>query len=91
MRPSDVLLVMLEYPSATARFPRRAPPLQLRRSDFGTPVEGMPRTRAFARIHFSAARRSFDLWIEFGSKHARPGAIRAVDRVLATLRVERRG
>ncbi len=91
MRPGDVLLVMLQYrPSSTTHFPRVLP-LRLRRSDFATPVEGMPLTRAFARIHFSAARRSFDLWIEFGGKHARPAAIRAVDRVLATLRIGGRG
>jgi hypothetical protein len=47
----------------------------------------MPWSHAFARIEFSTARRSFDLWIEFVSKHASPAAIRAVDRVLATLRV----
>jgi hypothetical protein len=90
MRPSDVLLVMLEYRPSQTHFPNRALPLRLRRSEFGAPVEGMPWSHAFARIEFSTARRSFDLWIEFGSKHASPTAIRAADRVLATLRVRAR-
>jgi hypothetical protein len=87
MRSRDVLIVMLEYPLRVSHYPRRALPLRLRRSDFSNPVEGMPLTRAFARMKFSTAGRSFDLWVEFGSKHARPAAITAVDRVLATLRI----
>jgi hypothetical protein len=87
MRPRDVLIVMLEYRPSVSHLSHRALPLRLQRSDFGTPVEGMPLTRAFARMKFSIAGRSFDLWVEFGSKHARPTAINAVDRLLATLRI----
>jgi|SRR5712691_2015229 len=90
MRPADVLIVMLEYRPSVSHFPRRALPLRLQRSDFGTPVEGMPLTRAFARMEFSTSGRSFDLWVEFGSKHARSAAIDAVDRMLATLRIHAR-
>lgn len=90
MRPNDVLIVMLEYRPGLTHSARRALPLHLQRSDFGSPVEGMPFTHAFARIHFRAARRAFDLWIEFGSKHAWPATVRTVDRVLATLRIRTR-
>ena len=90
MRPSDVLIVMVEYPKATVHFPRRGLPLSLRGSDFGTPAEGMPLSRAFARIRFTTPKRAFDVWIEFGRAHASSAAIRAVDRVLATLRIAAR-
>ncbi|HXY84745.1 MAG TPA: hypothetical protein VEH52_04620 [Gaiellaceae bacterium] len=86
MRPGDVLIVMLEY-RPTKDEPSRTVPHRLRRSDFGKPVEGMPLSHAFARIGFTSAGRVFDLWIEFGGKRASVAAIRAADRVLATLHV----
>ena len=70
MHAGDVLMVMLEYHPSFNRFPDRALPLRLQRSDFGAPVEGMPLSRAFARIRFLTAGRAFDLWIEFGRKRA---------------------
>jgi len=90
MRRNDVLLVLLEGEPRFAGYPRRALPIRLRRADFAAPVEGMPLSRAFARVQFSTGRRAFDLWIEFGAKPAPAAAVRAADRALATLRLAAR-
>jgi hypothetical protein len=87
MHADDVLLVMLQGEPKFAGNPRGRLPIQLRSSDVGAPVEGMPLSHAFARVDFTYRRRAYDLWVEFGSKPARPKVVREANRVIASLRL----
>ena len=85
MHPDDVLLVMLQGQPRFAGYPRRRRPIQLKPSDFGAPVEGMPLSHAFARVSFTYCRRAYDLWVEFATKPARGAVLREANRVLRSM------
>lgn len=52
-----------------------------------TSFEGVPNEHAFGRRTFVASGRSFDLWVEFGSRPAPTAVLGDVNDVLATLRI----
>lgn len=85
MHPDDVLFVMLQGQPKFAGYPRRRLPIQLKRSDFGAPVEGMPLSHAFARVSFTYRRRAYDLWVEFATKPARGAVLQKANRVLRSM------
>jgi len=86
---SQVRLVLLEVGNPPGRhFPptRRIRPLSP--ADFAFRLPEVPASHAFARRHFSQGGRSFSLMVEFGARPAPEGLLRAVDELLASLRID---
>lgn len=94
----DVGLVLIDYTEVRARL-GHAPgdggeflpvdlPISIRPEDFQPSFEGVDPSHHFARRTFTANGRSFDLWVDFGSRPAPEDVLADVNDVLATLRID---
>jgi hypothetical protein len=94
----DVGLVLIDYTEVRARL-GHAPgdggeflpvelPISIRSEDFQPSFEGVDPSHHFARRTFTANGRSFDLWVDFGSRPAPEDLLADVNDVLATLRID---
>lgn len=89
MRRGSIFIVLLESDPGSP-FPLVRLPVSIRRSDFLAMFEGVPRTHAFARRLFTANRRQFQLWAQFGRRPAPAPALRQANDVIRTLRIDAR-
>ncbi|MGH2681608.1 MAG: hypothetical protein ACRDIX_00050 [Actinomycetota bacterium] len=94
----EVGLVLIDYTEVRARlghdpgdggeFLPAELPISVRPGDFQQSFEGVDPSHHFARRTFTVSGRSFDLWVDFGSRPAPEDVLGHVNEVLATLRID---
>ena len=85
--PRAVLITVIDWTRANRgpRFRAGRLPLSIRRQDFTSGFEGVPRSHAFARRGVTVAGRRLEVWVQLGSERVTGPTLRLINRRLADI------
>ena len=85
--PRAILITVIDWTRANRgpRFRAGRLPLAIRRQDFTSGFEGVPRSHAFARRGVTVVGRRLEIWVQLGSKRVNAPTLRLINQRLADI------